>query len=218
MNIIKINPANPDPKVIEKAARVILKGGSVVLPTDTAYGLAVNALDRKAVKKLFRIKTRAKNKPLPVAVLEIKQAQKLAFFDSRALSLAKEFWPSALTLVLRKKEVVPKEVTGYEETIGLRIPDSRVCLTLADRAQVPYTITSANISGGEIPYSVLEVVRQFENRKWQPDLILDGGTLVKIKPSTVVDLSEEGEIKVLRQGEVEINAKRKNQISKCNPK
>jgi len=207
MDIIKINLKTPDPKVIEKAAQVILKGGSVVLPTDTAYGLAVNALDRKAVKKLFRIKARAKDKPLPVAVSEIKQAQKLAFFHVEALRLARKFWPGALTLVLRKKELGPKKITGCEETIGLRIPDSRVCLALADRAQVPYTITSANISGGETPYSVPEVVRQFENRKPRPDLILDGGTLAKIKPSTVVDLSE-GEIKILREGAIKIKPKK----------
>jgi len=203
MDISKINIENPESKVIERAVEIILSGGSVVLPTDTAYGLAVNAQDRRAVKKLFEIKSRPKTSPIPIAVSGLEQAYRLAFFNKQALILAKKFWPGALTLVLPKKKIVPDEVAGFGSTIGLRIPDSRICFALARKLQVPYTITSANLSGGETPYSASMIFKEFHKRRLKPDLVLDGGNLPQREASTVVDLSN-NKIKVLRKGPVKI--------------
>lgn len=201
MRIIKININNPNPKTIQEAAKVILDSGSVVIPTDTAYGLAVNALDRKAVLKLVKLKRRPKGKPFPLAIKNIEQGKKLAYFNKKALILARKFWPGALTLVLDKKELVPGILCSDQDKIGLRIPDSPVCKMLARILEFPYTITSANVSRQKTPYEAKEVVSQFLNQREKPDLILDGGRLLSRKPSTVVEVSGE-KIKVLREGDI----------------
>lgn len=201
MRIIKINTSNPDAQIIKEAAQLILDGGSVVIPTDTAYGIAVNALDKRAIKKLIKLKGRKEGKPFPVAIQSLLPGRQLAHFNRTALILAKKFWPGALTLVLPKKKVVPHILTVGSPKIGLRIPNLRLCFALAKKLPVPYTITSANLSGKKTPYSAKEVVKQFFGRKLKPDLILDGGKLPAVKPSTVVEVLED-KIKILRKGPI----------------
>ncbi len=197
MRILKINVNNPDPEIIREAVQIITKGGAVVLPTDTAYGIAVNALDNEALAHLDKIKARQNQKPYPLAVLGFQEAEKYAIFNEQAKILAQSFWPGALTLVLRRK----KGTQILSETIGVRVPDSRLCHDFSKALGFPYTITSANISGMPSAYTAEEVVRQFERAEYQPDLILDGGELPRGRISTVVDLSC-GEIKILREGEI----------------
>lgn len=201
MRIFKINIDNPEIKIIQGVAKVVKKGGAVVLPTDTAYGIAVNALDYKALARLDRIKGRQDQKPYPIAVLNLQEAERYVIFNKQAKILAEHFWPGALTLVLKRKEGI-EILDPHLETIGVRIPDSKLCDALSKVLGFPYTITSANISGMPTAYAVQEIVEQFKNARSKPDLILDGGELTENKISTVADLSEEKKVEILREGAI----------------
>jgi len=193
--IIKINPKNPDKKIIEKAAKILRNGGVVVYPTDTLYGLGVNASDSKAVLKVFKIKGR-ENKPVSIAVANLAEARKYAKFSPLALKIAKKFLPGPLTLILPSRLNLPKELNPNDEKVRIRIPDNKITLELIKKFKFPLTATSANLSGGKNPVIAKEAIKQIGDRV---DLVLDAGKCKYNKPSTVVDLSS-AKIEVIREG------------------
>ncbi len=201
MKIIKINPKKPDKKIIKEVVKIIKKGGAVIIPTDTVYGLTANALDEKAVRRLFLIKKRTTNKPFSVFVKDLEMAKKISCINSKTEKNLKKFWPGQITFVLKKKKIVPDFLTDSKKTIGLRIPDCLIIKNLFEFLNFPLIGTSANISGKSAFGKIEEVIKQFQSRKNQPDLILDAGDLLKSKPSTIVDLTLPIP-KVLRKGKI----------------
>ncbi|OGC24381.1 threonylcarbamoyl-AMP synthase [candidate division WOR-1 bacterium RIFOXYB2_FULL_42_35] len=133
---------------IKKAAKILKSGGIVAFPTETVFGLGALLTETIAIKQIFKIKKRPKNKPLQVLVANLKQARELGEFSIQALKLAKKNWPGPLTLVVHKKNAVPKIVVGGGNKVGLRIPKHRTILTLI-KACGPIAATSANFSGEE---------------------------------------------------------------------
>lgn len=175
---------------IQEAINVMARGGAVVYPTDTVFGLGVNALDQNALNRLYRIKNRPKNRPVPIIVPDIKTAKKLAYINERTEKILEAIWPGPITVVLFKKS---------GGTIGLRIPNHRVPLRLAEK--FPITGTSANLSGQEPCQNIFQIQRQFQNHYPKPDLILDLNGQAKHQPSTVLDLTS-AKPKILRVGPV----------------
>ncbi len=151
-----VNANKPSLQILRRAARLIAKGKVIVCPTDTGYALTANALDLKAVVRVFNLKGRSYSNPIHVAVGSLEAAEKYAYINKAAQYLARSFLPGALTLVLPKKEIIPSLLVAGRDTIGIRIPDNRVILTLAAMTDLPLTATSANISGEPTPYSVQE--------------------------------------------------------------
>ena len=196
-----VNANKPSLWILRRAARLIAKGKVIVCPTDTGYAFAANALDPKAVVRVFNLKGRSYSNPIHVAVGSLEAAGKYAHFDKAAQYLARSFLPGALTLVLPRKEIIPSLLVAGRDTVGIRIPDNRVILTLAAMADLPLTATSANISGKPTPYSVQEVVNQLGEATENVALILDQGTLPMRELSTIVDLSVSPP-QLLRQGRV----------------
>jgi len=212
-----------DKQGVDQAVFLLRQGKSVVFPTDTAYGLAVDATNIEAVRKLYLIKGRSFNKPVHVIVNSLKQAKKLALFNSLAEKLFRKFLPGPLTLVLplrppfhlplmrgrkrgghrRKSEALSaiKLLSAGTGTLGVRMPKNRIALSLVRGLGRPITATSANISGQPACYLVAEVTAQFEKSRIKPDLILDSNKLPRVKPSTVVDLTGQS-VKILRQGPI----------------
>lgn len=180
MEIIK-----PD---LKKAVRAIKKGMILACPTDTVYGLICGAGNKKAVRRIFLIKKRSKNKPLPIFVSNLAAAKILAKINKNQEKFLKKVWPGKTTVVLGAKK---------GGTIGLRVPKSKFIIDLIKRTG-PLAETSANISGQPPAKSVEDILRQFEDRKRQPDLIIDGGKLKSLKPSKVIDLTGPGPI-ILRK-------------------
>jgi L-threonylcarbamoyladenylate synthase len=170
-----------------------------VCPTDTGYALAANALDARAIFKVFNIKGRNYANPIHVAVASLEMAERYAWINPEAEKLAHNFLPGALTLVLPKKELVPSLLVAGRDTVGIRIPDHRVILDLAALADLPITATSANASGQPTPYSVAEAVNLLGEEAKQVTLILDGGTIPSHEVSTIVDLTVSPP-QLLRQG------------------
>ena len=197
----KIDAFNPDSGVLEEAARLIGRGEVVVCPTDTGYAFSANALDIKAVARVFNLKGRSYSNPVHVAVNSIEEAGKYAYVDESARQLASRFLPGALTLVLPKKDIIPGMLVAGLDTIGIRIPDNNVILTLASMTERPLTATSANISGQPTPYAVEEVTEQLGEAIRDVALVLDQGTLTMHELSTIIDLSVSPP-QLIRQGRV----------------
>ncbi|MBI4054303.1 MAG: threonylcarbamoyl-AMP synthase [Candidatus Doudnabacteria bacterium] len=200
----------PDDQGIKLAAQLLRAGKSVVYPTDTSYGLAVDATNPVAVKKLYRLKGRNFKKPVHVIVSSLSMAKKLVVLGRQAEKLSKRFLPGPLTVVLplrvrgRKrglKERSLRLLSAGIGTLGIRMSDNKITLALVKKLGRPITTTSANISGLPASYSPEEVLKQFRGRKYQPDLILDAGRLPRVKPSTVVAITG-GRVRILRQGPV----------------
>ena len=189
VRIERIDAASPDSRILRRAARLIAKGEVIVCPTDTGYAFSANALDIKAVARVFNLKGRSYFNPIHVAVSSIEEAGKYAHVNEAARRLASRFLPGALTLVLPKREIIPAMLVGGRDTVGIRIPNNRIILSLVEMAVVPLTTTSANISGRPTPYSVEEVVNQLGEDIEKVAMILNQGMLSTRELSTIVDLT-----------------------------
>lgn len=190
-------------QIIAAAALALKSGKAVAYPTDTSYGLAVDATNIAAIKKLYRIKGRRFNKPVHIIVPSIKYAKKVARWNEAPSKLAKKFWPGALTLVLplRMKGKGSRMLSVGSGHIGLRLPKNNIALDLSHVLKRPITATSANISGRDDCYSTGEIVKQFRKQEYRPDIIINAGRLAKRKPSTVVKIVGDN-LEILRQGPI----------------
>jgi len=196
MEILKLEPENLA-ETIKKAAKSIKEGRIIILPTDTVYGFVADATNKKAVEKLFKIKKRKKEKPIPIFVKNIEMAKKLVLIDKEQEKFLKKVWPGKVTVVLERKK--GQNLYGLDrKTVAIRIPDYRFLNILLKKINRPLTGTSANISGKPTSTKIKEVINQFKNQKHQPDLIIDAGNLPKNRPSKVVDLRGR-KIKILRE-------------------
>jgi L-threonylcarbamoyladenylate synthase len=182
---------------LKKAAKLVKKGGLIIYPTDTVYGLGCDPYNLQAVKKVFEVKGR-KNKPLPVLISSMKKALDLAYFTSEALKIVKKYWPGPLTIVLKRRENAPSFLGGDPSLIGLRIPKHPVALKLIRLCGGSLIGTSANLTGKKPPTTVDEAIKQIGDKV---DLIIDGGETAIGLGSTVLDLSTETP-KILREGPI----------------
>lgn len=199
MKTLKINPENLK-SALKQAVFVIKKGGIVIFPTDTVYGLIADAQNNSAVRKVFKIKNRRFSKPLPVFIKNIKMAKRLVYVNQVQEKILKKIWPGKLTVVLKARPVeLPKGILSKNKKIGLRIPDYRSLNLLLGKVNYPLVATSANISGKQPSTKIKEVLTQLKNQKYLPDLVLDAKNLEDSLPSTVIDLTNR---KILRKGKL----------------
>jgi L-threonylcarbamoyladenylate synthase len=196
MKILKVNSEKPEKAIIQKAAEILRLGGTVVYPTETLYGLAANIYDDTAVQKVFAVKQRSVEKRISVAFASLKQVERLAIFSKEAKALAKKFLPGPLTLILPLREEYYNISLVADTSIGVRIPDNKVALSLLQETKFPITATSANLSGEKDPVEVKDV----EPIADKVDLILDAGRCKIGLPSTVVDAT--AGIRILREGAI----------------
>lgn len=204
MEIINLKTAEDWDKIgqiIEVCVGVIKRGGCIIYPTDTVYGLGVDALRSDCVERLFKIKKRPETKPVPIIVRDMEMVRKLAFTNGKIEKALAAVWPGPVTAVLEKKGVVPRILTAGKNTVGLRIPDCKFTRLLMEKLDRPLTATSANLSGEPALSSSMEVRITFEATFPRPDLFLDAGDLPSRSPSTVLDLTGK-QPKILRVGPV----------------
>lgn len=187
------------PDAIPAAKKIIQNSGTIVIPTDTIYGIAADAFSPRAIQKIYDAKERPEEKALPVLIGHIDQLDLLLrFVSDDVLRIAAAFWPGPLTLVLPKGPKVPPDLSPYP-TIGVRMPDLAFTLSLLQKTG-PLAATSANLSGGPNPTTVQDVLAQLGARA---DLILDGGPSPGPLASTVVDATA-SELKILREGPISL--------------
>lgn len=194
MKIFKVNSENTK-EIVKIAANLIENGAVIVCSTDTVYGLVADATNKKAVEKIFKIKQRPKNKPLPIFIKDIKMARELAVIDKNQEKILKRYWPGKYTFVLKRKSGI--KIYGVaKNTIALRIPKYRFLNDLLKKINKPLAQTSVNISGKPALTKIADIISQF-GRPGLPILIVDGRDLLKNKPSVIIDLTKD-KIKTLR--------------------
>lgn len=181
---------------VSAAIEALKKGELILYPTDTLYALGADVYNETAVKQVFDIKRRPYSIPLPVAVSTIKEIESIAWMNETAQKISKRFLPGNLTIILKKKPLVPSLVTSGSDTIAIRIPRHPIALQLLS-LYGPLTVTSANIHQKKTKGTVKEILRQLETPI--PVCIHDGrkeGTA-----STIVDLSRKTP-RIVREGSI----------------
>lgn len=190
---------------VQQAKTLLDRGELIGIPTETVYGLAGNAFNPKAVRMIFELKNRPTNNPLIAHVACFQGVLELVKSFPRELkALAENFWPGPLTMILPKKDSVPDELTGGQNTIAVRIPDHPITLELLKSLKYPLAAPSANTYEGISPTKKAHVQKYFG--KNFP--VLDGGPSKKGIESTIVGF-ENGQIVILRHGSIPIESLRK---------
>jgi L-threonylcarbamoyladenylate synthase len=206
--IIQINAGSLEGPKVKKAADIIRRGGLVVIPTETVYGIATNMLNKKAIQRLYEVKQRPKNKAFSIHIaykydVENYASEILPF----AWRLIEKFWPGPITMVLKSKN---------NGKIGIRMPNQKIALSVIREADVPVVCPSANVSGNPAPHTVKEVLKDLDGLV---DLIIDAGDIPSGKESSVVDVTKLP-IEILREGalakdEIEKVANQKTVLFVC---
>jgi len=185
-----------DKENIKKAAYVIKKGGVVVFPTESFYGIGADSTNEDAVKRKFKIKKRQENRPILILIGKKEMLYHLVEdIPPSAQRLMDRFWPGALTIVFKaSKEVLPILTAGTGK-IGIRMSGNPIARMLSLLSEVPITGTSANISGRPPCISAEEVIKDLEGI----DIVLDSGVLKSESATTVIDVTEDPP-KIIRKG------------------
>lgn len=197
-------------QIIHACVEALKKGKVVAYPTDTCYGLAVDAENIKAIKKLYKVKGRSFKKPVSIIPPSILYIKKIVKWNKVVEKLAKKFFPGALTLVCpltlpsisrgEGKGRGWKILSSNSGFLGIRFPDNNIALDLAKVLKRPITTTSANLAGKPECYSAEDLLKQFSKEKFKPDIVINIGKLKRQRPSTLVKINEGQSIQILRHG------------------
>ncbi len=190
----KINKNYLTKTELNESILTLKNGGVILYPTDTLYGLAVDMYNIKALKRVYSIKKRTKNKPLSICVNNIQEISKVAKTSQETLNKISLLLPGPYTVLLEKQDNVSDLLTAKSNKIGIRIPDNEICQQLSKK--FPITATSANISNYEPEITPDMIIKQLNS---DIDLILDMGPLNNQEPSTIIDFTTEKPI-ILREG------------------
>jgi L-threonylcarbamoyladenylate synthase len=201
MPIIRVDRA--EAQAPRRAVDMLREGAVVVFPTDTVYGVGCRINHAAAVRRIFELKGRGMDDPLPVLLADPAQLDEYGRdITPAARRLVRDFWPGAVTIVVRRSDAMPALVAGGGDTIGLRVPNHSLTRALVRQLGVPVVGTSANRHGAPPPLTAQQVAFDLGDTV---DLILDGGRSPVGRESTVVDATSDP-VRVLRQGAVSIGA------------
>lgn len=192
---MKILRVKCDSDGINLAIATIKKGGIVVFPTDTVYGIGCDPYNQNAVKSIYQIKNRDSSKLFPVLGFSKKELSEIAFFDERANKIVEKYWPGEITLVLKLKDEKLKQALNLGEKIALRSPKNECILSILKECKL-IVGTSANISGFKSFRDPEECIKNISGY----DLFVDGGVISSKGESTVIEIDKE--IRILRQGNI----------------
>ena len=185
--------------MLEQAAELIKQGKIVVFPTETVYGIGTNGLDEQAVKRLYEVKQRPLNKPISLLVSNMEMINLIAKDITEVeYKIMEKFFPGPLTIILKKKEIVPDILTAGQDTVGVRMPRGEIARKLVEYANVPIAAPSANISGEPSGTNLQEIKKHFEGKV---DYFIDGGNSELGLASTIVQVVDE-KPQILRQGSI----------------
>ncbi len=200
--VIKIKLDLFEQKKLQAVVNILKKGGIVVYPTDTFYGLGANVYQAEVVKKIYILKARDLAKPVSLVVSDLTMAREMAtaippIFES----IAHQFWPGPLTIVLKAAPSLPAELQSPEGSVGIRWPDHPWLRALIEGAGFPLTATSANLTGKKEISDPEEALKIFSGKV---DIIVDAGKSHSLLPSTVIDLTQKRP-RILREGAVPVS-------------
>ena len=181
---------------LSKSIKALENGEVIIYPTDTLYALGADIFNNEAIKKIFKVKKRPYSNPLPVAVANFNEINKISYTNELVKRVVEQFLPGPLTLILKKKKSVPNIVTGGLDNIAIRIPKNAIAIELLSTFG-PLTVTSANIHGKKTSYVINDLKIQFSDRI---SAYVENGRLDK-NPSTIVDLTSQKPL-IVRKGPI----------------
>lgn len=195
MNIVKLE----EPRALERAMTLLQQGGVVSFPTDTVYGIGASIAHPEALSRIYEMKGREHSRPLPVLLASPSAIDIVSpGVDPRLSRLASHFWPGALTVIVPARLGLPSQLIGEGHTVGVRVPDHSIALTLAQRSGGALAVTSANLSGCAPATRPAEIPDDLGS---QLDLILDGGIARLGQASTVISQSNDT-LEIIREGAI----------------
>lgn len=198
--MFSIHPDNPQERLIEQATEILAKGGIIAYPTDTVYGIGCDIFCKQSIDKILLLKGKSHKSPLSFICPDLKDISKYAFVSNQAYKIMRQLLPGPYTFVLKGTRLVPKLMITKRKTVGIRIPDNKICIALLKELGHPIVSTSASFGDYDIftdPEDIDIRIGHLLN------LIIDGGIL-GMTPSSVVDLTEEP-FRVLRQGKGDVD-------------
>lgn len=186
--------------MVSKIINAIQNNLLVCFPTETVYALACNALDNESIGKIYQIKKRSQNKPLSIFVSDIYNLTKIAKVKERYIDLINHFSPGPITYILplKNNNILPNEF--FKDSIGIRIPEHPIAISILNKLKVPIVATSINISGKK---SVCKANDIPQSIKQHLSVVIEDDELVSGIESTIIDLTED-KIKVLREGAISL--------------
>jgi tRNA threonylcarbamoyl adenosine modification protein (Sua5/YciO/YrdC/YwlC family) len=193
--LIQINPDNPQPRLIAQVVASLQQGGVIAYPTDTTYGIGCSIFQKKGIERIYTIKQREKKKPFSFICADLSEVARYAKVSNYAFKILKRFLPGPYTFVLDATSIVPDLLLTKQKTVGIRIPDNRICQALVRGLGHPIVTTSANRSGEE-PIGNPQLVEAEMGKLL--DWVVDGGPLSP-DVSSVVSLIDDVPL-VLRKG------------------
>ncbi len=195
-----INPKNPQLRLIRKVIEVLENGGIIAYPTDTVYGLGCDLFHPDAIRKIYRLKKMEGKKPLSFICADLKDISRYAFVSNYAYKMMKKLLPGPYTFILKATKLVPKIAMTKQNTVGIRIPDNKICLALVKELGHPIISTSVYKPDETLYSDPAEIEDRFGK---QLDLVIDGGVIVA-EHSSVIDLTDEFP-KVIRKGKGDVS-------------
>jgi L-threonylcarbamoyladenylate synthase len=185
-------------QILEMSCQILKKGGIIIFPTETVYGIGALMKNKKAVSRIYQLRNRPKNKALLILIASKGDLNKFVYLNSRAKKIINKFWPGPLTIIFKKKNNVPNFITAKKKTVAIRMPENKFLLALIKKVGQPIVAPSANLSGRSSSIAANGTLEDFFSKV---DLILDGGKTKYRKESTILDLTQESP-KILREGAI----------------
>jgi len=198
--IITINPENPQRRLIRRVVEVLEGGGVIGYPTDTIYGVGCDLFNPEAIRKIHRLKKLDGKKPLSFICSDLKDISRYAYVSNYAYKMMKRLLPGAYTFVLKATKLVPKIAMTRQNTVGIRIPDNKICLALVRELGHPIISTSVYKPDEGLYNEPAEIEERFGK---QLDLVIDGGVIVA-EHSSIIDLTGDSP-KVIREGKGDVS-------------
>jgi len=193
--ILSVDPLHPNPRQVQRTVDVLRRGGLVVYPTDTYYGIGCDLFSRKAVERLYQVKGRDPKKPFSFLCPDLSDVSRFGHVTNFAYRVMRQLTPGAFTFVLKANRIVPEMMMTKQKQVGIRVPDAPLARALAAELGNPLVTTSATDRDGEPLVDSRDIKDALG--EWV-EVILDGG-IHPNEPSTIVSLIDD-QIEVLRQG------------------
>ena len=192
--LLSLNPDNPQKRLISKVVQVLDQGGLIIYPTDTFYGIGCDLFNKKSIKQIYQLKRRPLTKPFSFVCANLNDISLYAQVSNNAYRIMKRSLPGPYTFVLEGTRLVPKLMLAKRRTVGIRVPDNKICLAIVKSLGRPIISTSVNL---DEPSLIHDAYSSFV------EIVIDGG-VVSHEPSTVVSLIDDNP-EVIREGKGEIN-------------
>ena len=201
--ILQLHPEHPQKRLVDRIVEALHRGGVIIYPTDTVYGLGCDIFNRKAINRIYQIKQAPAGKPLSFVCADLKDlAQYAKNISNASYRMMKRLLPGPYTFILEASRDVPKFMIGKRRTVGIRVPDNPICLDIVRALGRPVLSTSVAASGDGSDLNDADSIASRYGKV--VDVIVDGGVIVS-EPSTVVDLTgEEPEILRASAGEADL--------------